>query len=357
MELNVNISGVVLLVIALASVAGGLVLYLGSKQVGWRAVGMSAVALGAGMVVVFAITIPVSTEGEAPEPVISLIVVPDESKEGTLTQQGPNGIVAGGTPSASLTYEGTVYYQDSFGSDEAAELNENHLELVGSTVESNTLDPNGGESLRVYRLDVSEADHVYTFAPGRSFLNEDGGTIVIEAEWIRWVASNQSAAVSSGMMVPRPRSVEELVSRSVVIVLGTVASVSEQKRIGYYRADGKPLPADENRIPVTDYEVHVESVLKGDGRVEDDGALVLRMYGHSGNGISIITPNSFTYPNPGDHLLFALGRNPDGTYGSGPEGLLNVDGEKVAYIDGEPFASDTSSEQFVRDIRDAAFRR
>ena len=75
MELDVTISGVVLLVIALASAAGGLVLYRQSRRVGWRAIGMSAVALGVGALLVFALTVPVSNEGVAPEPVIAGIPV------------------------------------------------------------------------------------------------------------------------------------------------------------------------------------------------------------------------------------------------------------------------------------------
>ena len=65
MELDVTVSGVVLLVVALASIGGGLVLYRGSRRVGWRAVGMSAVSLGVGVLLVFTLTLPVSIEGEA----------------------------------------------------------------------------------------------------------------------------------------------------------------------------------------------------------------------------------------------------------------------------------------------------
>ncbi len=84
---------------------------------------------------------------------------------------------------------------------------------------------------------------------------------------------------------------------------------------------------------------------------------MLRMFGHLSNKNAIITPNVLLLPNPGDYLLFALGENPDGTYGSGPEGLLNVDGEKVVHIDGVPFATETSPEQLIQDIRDAALTR
>ena len=76
------------------------------------------------------------------------------------------------------------------------------------------------------------------------------------------------------------------------------------------------------------------------------------MFGHLSNSSAIITPNVFTLPNPGDYLLFALGRNPDGTYGSGPEGLLDVNGETVAFADGVPFEPSTSPNQLAQDIRD-----
>ena len=125
--------------------------------------------------------------------------------------------------------------------------------------------------------------------------------------------------------------------------------------MGPYGEDGQPLPAGEDDgLPFTDYELQIESVLKGDGTVTDGGVLVLRMFGHLSNPNAIITPNVFTLPNPGDHLLFALGRNPDVTYGSGPEGLINVDGESVTYADGLPFATQVSPEQFVQNVRDAA---
>ena len=143
------------------------------------------------------------------------------------------------------------------------------------------------------------------------------------------------APVSAGMMVPRPSSVEDFVAQASVILLGTIDSVLGEKRIGPYGEDGKPTPvSDEGGLPYTDYKVLIEDVLKGDGKITDGGTLVLRMFGHLSNSGAIITPNVFIFPKPGDYLLFALGRNPDGTYGSGAEGLLNVDSEPVTHIDG-----------------------
>ena len=179
------------------------------------------------------------------------------------------------------------------------------------------------------------------------------GTVPAQSSQPQTTEQQPGGSVYGGMMVPRPRSAEEIVTRAHVIVLGTVAAVLSERWIGPYGEDGQSLPADEDGMPVTDYEVQVESVLKGDGTVIDGSTLVLRMFGHLSNPNAIITSNVFTLPNPGDHLLLALGTNPDGTYGSGPEGLLDVDSEKVAYIDGVPFATETSPEQLMEDIRDA----
>ena len=68
MELNVTLSVLMLLPVALALVAGGFILYRKSKQAGWRAAGMGSLALGVGALLVITLTLPVfqSSEGEAP---------------------------------------------------------------------------------------------------------------------------------------------------------------------------------------------------------------------------------------------------------------------------------------------------
>ena len=255
MELNVTISGLVLLVIAIASIAGGLVLYRGSRRVGWRAVGMSAVALGGGVLLVFALTLPVSTEGEAPEPVIGEAPIPAQS-----TQQEPSGSVStgmtvlrpnrvddppapnlthgspqppapsgaplhgsppppvsGGSPLAPVpsaaplhgdpgpslkfgdvnyVYGGSAELPSGEGADfviDGTEISMDDLERVGTTNEGNTAGIR--EGLVVYRLKDDGTNDVYTLTPGRSIQDEgeDGHTIrfiTIEAEWMRWIASN-----------------------------------------------------------------------------------------------------------------------------------------------------------------------
>ena len=193
MELNVTLSVLVLLPVALALVAGGLVLYRSSTRAGSRAAGMGSLVLGVGTLLVFALTLPVSSEGEVPEPVIS-----------PATQQGPTG------------------------------------------------------------------------------------------------------PVSTGMMVPRPTSVEELVVRADVIALGTFSSVLAEKRIGPYGEDGQPLPAGEDGLPFTDYLLQIERVLKSDGTVTDGGSLVLRMFGHLSNQNAIIPGCAESF------IIQRAGGNPNG---------------------------------------------
>ena len=97
-----------------------------------------------------------------------------------------------GTPRVNLTYEGAVYYSKALSDDDIANLDENDLELVGATTESNLLLPGSGESLNIYKLKNGEEGYLYTLEPGRSFLNEDGTTITIAADWTRWAAAFSS---------------------------------------------------------------------------------------------------------------------------------------------------------------------
>ena len=45
-------------------------------------------------------------------------------------------------------------------------------------------------------------------------------------------------------------------------------------------------------------------------------------------------------------------RTPNGTYGSEPEGLLDVDGDIVTFADGAPFGTEISPDELMQDIRD-----
>ncbi len=243
MELDVTISIVVLLPVALALVAGGLVLYRRSARAGWRATGMGSLVLGVGTLLVFALTLPVSREGEAPEPVIGPATQQGQSGPAPSLAQdhpGPSGSpradappIPHGTPRVNLTYEGAVYYAKTLSDDDAANLNENDLELVGLATESNLLLPAGSEirgfivdlnhdnpeltlseikdrveakfqigldkstvgrtlqGLNIYKLKDGEEGYVYTFTPGHSMVNpEDGQIFEFQPEWMRWAAAD-----------------------------------------------------------------------------------------------------------------------------------------------------------------------
>ena len=134
-------------------------------------------------------------------------------------------------------------------------------------------------------------------------------------------------------------------------------SVLDEIRFGPYGGDGNPISAgEEPGTPFTDYEVRVESVLKGDGDLEDGGTLVLRMFGHLSQQTDVVTLAPVQLPQPGSYYQLALGRNPDGTYPSGSEGLIYVDGETVAYADGVAFSTELAGEEFVEAVRQKADR-
>ena len=143
-----------------------------------------------------------------------------------------------GAPMVKLTYEGTVYYQTPLSTDEAANLNEDDLQLVGIATESNLLFPAGSDirrfivdlnrdspeltdseikdrveaefqigvdrsavgkvlqgGLNIYKLNYGEEGYVYTFEPGQSMVNpEDGQIFSSPAVWIRWAAADSNGA-------------------------------------------------------------------------------------------------------------------------------------------------------------------
>ena len=135
-----------------------------------------------------------------------------------------------------LIYKGAVYYMTPLSTDEAANLNENDLELVGATTESNLLFPTDNElrrfivdlnhdnpeltlseikdrveakfqigldnstvgrvlqeGLNIYKLKDGKEGYVYTFEPGQSNVNpEDGQIFEFPAVWMRWAAADSN---------------------------------------------------------------------------------------------------------------------------------------------------------------------
>ena len=160
---------------------------------------------------------------------------------------------------------------------------------------------------------------------------------------------------SSGSPLVRVGNVEELISRSQIIFVGTVASVAREHVANGYGDDGVLSPAEDigSGYPFTDYVVEVDRLLKGDGLVVDGGTITLRMSGHlSGQG-NVISSVPIVLPNPGDRCLFALWEWPDSTYGSSADGLIEVDGASPVYIDGVSFPTTLNSADFLDAIAEA----
>ena len=154
--------------------------------------------------------------------------------------------------------------------------------------------------------------------------------------------------------------IEDLVEKADVIVVGTVGTSVTEHTIGPYSGgyDGAPT------FPVTDYQVTVTSVLKGDGSVSSGNTLTLREYGHlSVANTGAHTHDKFPMSNAGDSRLFVLGKNPDDvTYGLyfGPYSRFSVDGNAVKYpgLDDESvqFAKNVSPADFMASIQEEVNR-
>jgi len=122
--------------------------------------------------------------------------------------------------------------------------------------------------------------------------------------------------------------------------------------MGGYGSDGQASTDPEGAMAFTDYQLNIEEVIKGDVKVSaGTESVVLRMFGHKDVQKAVVTSVMSKLPEPGDHLLFVLGRNPDGTYGSGPGGLIDIDSEDAVFADGMPFASGGTTAELLEQIK------
>ena len=245
-----------------------------------------------------------------------LFIVP----EGTHCDIANESQIKPGEEVVLLTWSQHECVKDKWGCIESVPLKAGRYTIVGGFPES--IGSSEPDALSFEKGDKTVVDWSFTIGPSK-------------------VQSIPPA--STGSMLPYPTGVEQLVAGADVIVLGIISSILEEKQIGPYGDDG---------MPVTDYEVQIETVLTGYDALADGDTLVLRMFGHPSSQGEAITYAIFQLPNPGDRLLFALGRNSDGTYGTGPQGLLDVSGEAVSFADGVQFEPRTSPDQLMEDIRD-----
>jgi hypothetical protein len=150
----------------------------------------------------------------------------------------------------------------------------------------------------------------------------------------------------------RHADVEDLIARSQVIVVGALGEEFEERMISGYGPDGQITADPEGWLAYTDYTLNIEEIIRGDDVVsEGANSVVLRMFGHVSAQDEAPTSVAFKLPEPGDRLLFAMGTNPDGTFGSGPEGLIDIESENAAYEDGIRFASGGTTAELLEQIK------
>ena len=181
---------------------------------------------------------------------------------------------------------------------------------------------------------------VLAFAMSFTIGNDKHGSMDIPASWVE-----------------APSNMQQLVGEADIIVAGVVGSSVNETDIGPYDAG----PATEAPLfPVTDYQVSVTSVLKGDGTIAPGDTVTLRQFGHlSEADTNPKVHQEFPMSKIGDSRLFALGKNPDNaTYGLlfGPYSRFTIDGDVVEYSDmgglEVKFARNVAPTDFIASIKE-----
>ena len=176
------------------------------------------------------------------------------------------------------------------------------------------------------------------------------------------------AKTTAGMWVPPPDDLAELVSKSDIIIVGTVNSVVKNGTLkSYNEADNTRVDewVEETDAPTTpylphtDYLVSVETTIKDDGTIAAGDDIVLRMVGRNSSTQVSANPRLMTLPTIGDRRLFTLSENPDGTYGlRGWWSHFVIDGDTVTHSDDlrspVTFSNKTVPSEFIQAIRDKA---
>lgn len=160
-----------------------------------------------------------------------------------------------------------------------------------------------------------------------------------------------AADYGTGMMIPAPKDLSELVGVSHLVVLARVSGPLNVSRLGPYEPEflaRSETPTDKisPRIEFTDFELIPTRVFKG---VPSLGTITLRMPGSASDPVSRALSAGRSY-------LFFLTRNPDGTYGHyhGQWGRLDISGPAVRFSDASgaqvPFALNQTPAQFIAQL-------
>lgn len=167
------------------------------------------------------------------------------------------------------------------------------------------------------------------------------------------ITKPQPIVLSMAIALQTPKTLDELVKVAPLIVIGEIGAVQQYTFTDVYEGAGKMragidpasaggldlLPLLMPNLPVTDFQIEVEEVLRGDGTVVADEPVILRMAGHVTKDLAQetqITDYPFSYT--GDRYLFLLSPYPDGqTYGFyyGPWSRLIIDGDILRVSSGK----------------------
>lgn len=197
------------------------------------------------------------------------------------------------------------------------------------------------------------------------------GSILLGFDGSRDTSGNLDADRGLGLWPPPPHSMKALVEGADVIAVGRITAVTDEHEMGPYadnsiRPDAppdEPAPANATATPtlpgvhVTLYEVAIDQLLLGDGRVAEGGSLRFLEAGSAEADAAFM--DSKPMPQPGDRFLFALVLNPDGAnYSAGRWGLIDIQGDAVAYADWErtpvDFAGELAPAEFIDAVREEA---
>lgn len=174
------------------------------------------------------------------------------------------------------------------------------------------------------------------------------------------------AQSSTFVLRPPPATLDELVADLTLVFVGTVGSLVNEQTFAGYDEKGKLIKAKEQNlpseveVPIFDYVLQIEQIVKGDEIIQTDNTVTLRMFDKGVVGQST-AGMEFPPSLPGDRHLFFLRLNPDNkTYGLkyGPMSRLSIDGPVVTQSDNERspvvYDGDKKPSEFIEKVKDVA---
>lgn len=158
---------------------------------------------------------------------------------------------------------------------------------------------------------------------------------------------SQASPAAHASLVAPPQSLGEFLDNATLIFVGEIGPVERCLSLGGYDWDGSLIAATIDcldfqavqGVPVTDFQLLVEDVLRDDGRVAAGEPIILRILQLPiPEFVELSRDSEFPWSATGDRHLFVLSPNPDGeSYGLyyGPWNRLNIDGDILRVSNGQ----------------------